>query len=99
MIKKIGSMCTEIMDKIIIKEDKDRRGREKGEVAKLLEEGIRGSGKEDYKIILDEVEAFKEALKLGKRGDCIIIFYEKLKPLENIISEQNNVSGEGLASV
>lgn len=99
IIKKIGSMCTEVMDEIIIKEDRDRRGREKGEVAALLKEGIEDAGMNNYKIILDEEEAFKEALKLGKRGDCIIVFYEKLKPLENMIFQYKLPNNENISSI
>ncbi|MBE6050357.1 MAG: cyanophycin synthetase [Clostridium sp.] len=90
IIRDIGNLCTEVMDEIIIKEDIDKRGRKEGEVASLLEEGIKDAGMNKYKIILDEREAFEEALKRGKRGDCIVIFYEKLKPLEDIILKHNN---------
>lgn len=84
----IGKICAENMDKIYIKEDVDRRGRRKGEMANLIERGIDESLKNKYsKIILDEKEAFKEAMKNALEGDIVIVFYENIKPLIHLINE------------
>ena len=64
-----------ILDKIIIKEDKDKRGRKNGEIASYIKEGILKSNKNaNVKIILDEVEALKEAINESVKGDIIIVF-------------------------
>lgn len=91
--KEIGRISAELVDKIIIKEDEDRRGRKKGEVAKLIEEGLLTVNKDfDYKIILKEEEALKCALKEANVGDTIIMFFEKREPLIKVIEENNNLS-------
>ena len=87
MIKDIGKLCGESMDKVIIKEDKDRRGREINEVAKLIEEGVKESNCKDCRVILDEVEALRKALSSSIIGDTIIVFYEELQPLVELIKE------------
>lgn len=84
----IGKICSEYMDKIYIKEDIDKRGRQRGEIANLIERGVYESLNNKFsKIILDEREAFKEAMKNAVEGDIVIVFYEKLKPLLNLINE------------
>jgi cyanophycin synthetase len=100
MIESIGYMCSKYMDNIIIKEDLDRRGREKGEVADILEKGVRKGENSRYQLCLNEVEALKEAINISNVGDYIIVFYEKLEPLIEVIKEYTNFNeGLNLASL
>ena len=85
MAKEIGMISSANLDKIIIKEDKDRRGREKGEICNLIKEGI--DEEKDCKIILDESEALIEALKISDKGDIIVMFFEQLAPLVKVIKD------------
>lgn len=88
MALSVGKLCGKYIDKIYIKEDGDKRGRKKEEMARLLEKGVLLSReKKFYKIILDEKEALKEALKTSLKGDIIVVFYEKLQPLIDVINE------------
>ncbi|MGB9679704.1 MAG: cyanophycin synthetase [Thermoanaerobacteraceae bacterium] len=86
---KIGEICGEELDKIYIKEDLDKRGRKKGEVAKLLVQGaIKGGiSKEKIKIILKETDALNEAMNNAEAGDLILVFYEKYEPIIKVIEE------------
>ena len=87
----IGRIAAQKLDKIIIKEDTDRRGREKGEMANLLLNAVLKENKNiDVKVIINEVEALKEALKVSKKNDTIIVFYENIEPLREIIIKKNN---------
>lgn len=88
MAKEIGKISGENLDYVIIKEDADRRGREPGEIANLIEEGLQESV--NRKIILNEVEAFKEALRVSGEGDIVIVFFEQLNPLREVIELINN---------
>lgn len=90
MIESIGYMCSKYMDSIIIKEDLDRRGREKGEVAEILQRGVTRGDNHKYKICLNEVDALMEAIKISKTGDYIVVFYEKLEPLIELVKEYIN---------
>jgi cyanophycin synthetase len=85
----IGEICAKNLDKIIIKEDKDKRGRKSGEVAAILEKAILNTNKNtNLKVCLDEVEALKYAIEISQKDDIIIVFYEKLDSLLEIVKEE-----------
>ena len=74
--------------RLIIKEDKDLRGRQSGEVAALLcgaarrqKEGL------DCRIILDEAEAVRTAVSTIEPEELIVVFYEKQKTVLSVLSE------------
>ena len=88
MILKIGKLVGNTMDKVFIKEDKDRRGRNSGEVAELLKEGIlEVTSLENVEVILDELTAFKAAINSCNPGDVLIAFYEELDPLVQVLKD------------
>ena len=85
----VGEICANNLDKIVIKEDKDRRGRKVGEIAELLEKAILKTNKNaNLKICLDEVEALKYAIEISEKDDIIVVFYEKLDLLLDVIKEE-----------
>lgn len=90
--KEIGSISARYLDKIIIKEDKDRRGRESGEIPNLIKKGVLEVNKNaNLNIVLDEVEALQMALNESSKGDIVIVFFERLSPLIDYIkSDKNN---------
>ena len=77
----IGELCGKFLDLVIIKEDKDRRGRRTGEISKLLEEGVKKSGVcKDYKIKLDEtidINEFYDKYEVIERRDKIWVIEDK----------------------
>ncbi len=75
-IRSMGQIAGQYCEQLIIKEDQDLRGRRKGEVAQLLKEGALATGMEErnLKIIYDEVEALRGAIREAT-GD-VLIFYE-----------------------
>lgn len=83
----IGRMCGDCFDRIYIKEDKDKRGREPGAVAALLEKGCRmGTVKPtDILVELSEEKALEKAILEAKKGDIVIAFYEEYQPLVDVI--------------
>ena len=86
-VKDIGEISSKYLDYIIIKEDEDRRGRNKGEVAKLIEEGILNYNmNKRYEVILKEDEALLKALSMTEAGDTIIVFFENIDVLKNVIN-------------
>ncbi|MBP2629684.1 MAG: cphA [Firmicutes bacterium] len=78
VIFNIGKTAGAGFDQIYIKEDRDLRGREVGETASILEEGVIAAGfpKEKIKTILAEEEAIQVALENAIAGDFIVVFYE-----------------------
>lgn len=89
-IHDVGKISGEYFDYIYIKEDEDRRGRKKGEVAEILQKGVLSSGfnKKNVKVILSEQEALLKALENSRQGDLIIIFFEKYEPLLELVKSR-----------
>lgn len=89
----VGKICAHGLDKIVIKEDKDRRGRAPGEIAELLKKSILKNKKDsNLKICLDEVQALEYAINISKENDIIVVFYENLENLVEFINGNNDVS-------
>jgi cyanophycin synthetase len=89
---KLGEISGKGFDYIYIKEDVDKRGRQEGEVAALLEKGVLSTGrsKKDYEIVLHEGEALRRAMENAEEDDCIIVFYEDYKCILNTINDYKN---------
>lgn len=90
-IRSVGKLCAASFDRIYIKEDLDKRGRTPGEVAGLFNEAILSTGfdKNAVEIIENEVDALKKAVANATAGDLIVVFYEKLEPLQEYLKEMN----------
>lgn len=90
-IIEVGRIAGKSFDKIYIKEDDDKRGRGKGEVAELLKLGVTQSGRideNDIEILDNEREALIRAIDSAKYGDTIMVFLEKYEPLLQIVKER-----------
>ncbi|NLK35044.1 MAG: cyanophycin synthetase [Gracilibacteraceae bacterium] len=83
----IGNMCGNCFDRIYIKEDKDKRGREPGEIAALLEKGCRMGSIKSSEILIElaEEKALKKALLDAEPGDIVIVFFEEYQLLMDVI--------------
>lgn len=89
-ILEVGKCAGENFDYIFIKEDEDKRGRAKGEIADILEKGVLSSKfpSMNLKKVLEETEAFKVALDFAGPEDIVIVFFEKQEPLIDIIERK-----------
>jgi cyanophycin synthetase len=88
-VRNLAKEAARGFDFLYIKEDHDLRGRKPGEVAKIIyDEALReGKRPEELKIILDEKEAFRQALLAAGKSDLVVAFYEKAEPLRQILAE------------
>jgi cyanophycin synthetase len=69
-----------------IKEDADTRGREPGEVARLLcEAAAREAPERERRIVLDDTEALSRELRRLEGNDVVVMFYDKLEPLLRVL--------------
>ena len=66
-------------DEIVIREDANPRGRRRGEVAEMLVQAIAGSERNGRKVdvVLDEMEAAREAISRAARNDLVILMADK----------------------
>jgi cyanophycin synthetase len=74
--------------RLIVKEDADLRGRAPGEVSGLLFDAVREVAPAvECEVVLDEVEALRRAVSQMIKGEVIVVFYEKLKPIQRVLEE------------
>lgn len=75
----LGKLAAQMFERIFVKEDNDKRGRDRGEVADLIVKGILQEKPDlPYEIILDEAEALEQALDRVEKGGLVVIFPESV---------------------
>jgi cyanophycin synthetase len=86
----VGRISGGYFDLIYVKEDQDRRGRQRGEVAEILRKGVLTAGfnKRNIEVVFDEKEALTKAIDSARYGDLIIIFFEDYEPLVEIVKKK-----------
>ena len=85
-IREAGRLCAGF-DKVIIKEDIDRRGRARGEIAALLTEGLVAGGLEadQVEVLYEEHEAINRGLDLLGEDDMLVIHADKVKATLEVV--------------
>jgi cyanophycin synthetase len=92
LIAQAGRKAAMAFHRIVIKEDKDLRGREPGEVAGLLRRAIHDEAPAlSCDIVSDECEALRHEIQRIGYNDLIVLFYEKLEPVREVLSEMGAV--------
>lgn len=95
-IIELGEIAAEFCDKVIIKEQEDKRGKANGETAKLLKRGLTNKGfkEENITILLEERDAILKALNDAIEGEIIVSFSQFLHltiPAINEFLSKNNL--------
>ena len=85
-IQELAVVAANTFDWIIVREDDDLRGRERGEVADLIAETIRRTKPSlPMSIILDETESVSQALQMARAGDTVVLFIDSVdKVIEQV---------------
>jgi cyanophycin synthetase len=93
----LGKLSARMFDRIIVKEDNDTRGRQRGEVADLILKGIsQENASLRPEMILDETEALEKALGTVSEGGLVVIFPESVtKAIDLIKKHQPLTDDEG----
>src|SRR5262249_49524572 len=88
VVEQAGRAAAQGFHRLIIKEDFDLRGRERGEVAQLLYEAARAEvpGIECH-VVLNEDEAVRQAIEEMQTDEMVIVFYEKHELIEKLLNE------------
>lgn len=88
----LGEIAARIFDRIIIKEDDDKRGRDQGEVADLILKGVvQTNPNVPVETILQETEALETALNQVERGGLVVIFPESVSKAIAQIQKRNPI--------
>lgn len=87
VVKQAGRAAARCFDRLIIKEDADPRGRQRGEIATLLLEAAREAkpGIECH-VVPDETEALAQTIREMQEGEIIAVFFEKLERIREILA-------------
>jgi cyanophycin synthetase len=87
----LGRLSAQMFDYIIVKEDDDTRGRDRGEVADLIVKGILAENdQQSYETILDETEAIKTGMDKVEKKGLVVIFPESVSRSISIVQEYGN---------
>ena len=86
----LGNLSAKMFDRIIVKEDLDRRGRPSGEAAKLIVQGIEAVDRPAaFETILDETAALNTALDRAPQGSLVVIFPESVSRAIDLIEARH----------
>ncbi len=77
-MRQLGRVAARYFDDVIVREDRSTRGRERGETAALILEGLkeamaRGARAGYAGVVLDEMEATRTALDRSRPGDLVVL--------------------------
>lgn len=91
----LGKLAAEIFNRIIVKEDDDKRGRPRGQAAELIGSGI-VQAKTDcrYESILDETQAINAALDSAPSGSLVVFLPESVNRAIKLIESRHPVGEE-----
>lgn len=93
--RQLGRLAAQIFDQVLIKEDEDRRGRRKGEVAELMRQGIEQEDAEfPYAIVLDETDAIETALADASHGSLVVILPESVNRALHLLKQPTAGNGK-----
>lgn len=86
VITHAGRIAARGFHRLIIREDHDLRGRDPGAVANILRNAALDEAPQtDCQVVLDESEAVHHAVKTMQHGEVVVVFYEKLEPLRQVL--------------
>jgi cyanophycin synthetase len=77
-MRELGRVAARYFDDLIIREDRNPRGRKKGDTATLILEGVyegmaAGARVGSVEIVVDEMEATRKALDRSRPGDLVVL--------------------------
>jgi cyanophycin synthetase len=97
LIEEAGRIAARGFNRIIIKEDKDLRGRAPGEVARLLLGAIKSEMPErECHVVTDEREAVEREVQRASAGDIVVIFYDRLELIKEVLASYGAVPASNI---
>jgi cyanophycin synthetase len=98
-IRNLGILSAQMFDEIIIRHDKDMRGRPEHKVTQLLSEGIRQIHENlPVHVVSDEIESIQYAMDHAREGSFIVLssdgVHESIDYVTNKLAEEKEVYKE-----
>ena len=77
-IRELGRVAAKYFDEIIVREDRNTRGRQRGETGALVADGVTQARQEgaragSVEVVNDELEAVRRALDRSRPGDLVVM--------------------------
>ncbi|MEO7503298.1 MAG: cyanophycin synthetase, partial [Gemmatimonadaceae bacterium] len=91
-LREVGRLCARL-DRVIVREDKYRRGREPGEVSRLIIEGLHEAGMDDNRIeiIYNETEGLAHAMSQMEDNDLVFVLADEVPA---VLAQLDLLSGD-----
>jgi cyanophycin synthetase len=97
VIMQAGQVAARGFHRIFVKEDRDLRGREAGQVARLLFEAVKGERPDrECRTMRDETEALEAAIRELGPGEVVVLFYEKLDLVMDVLRRHGAAPAAGI---
>jgi cyanophycin synthetase len=82
-IRELGGVAAQHFDALLVREDRNLRGRQPGEIAELVAAGVkaavaRGARCRSLEVVPDEMEAAKLALDRANPGDLVVLCADRV---------------------
>ncbi|ARU60976.1 cyanophycin synthetase [Tumebacillus avium] len=98
IVSQSGRVAATGFHRLFVKEDLDLRGRARGEIAGLLKRAIETETPDkECRVIHNECDALEAALQELEDGELIVVFYEKLSPILDVLKRHEAVSVSHMA--
>ncbi|MEM9002350.1 MAG: cyanophycin synthetase [Cyanobacteria bacterium P01_F01_bin.86] len=97
----LGRLAATFFDHIIVKEDDDSRGRNSGDAADLIVQGIMAATESSmpFSVQLNETAAIEWALEHAPEGALVVIFPEQVSRAIELIQARNPIADASAATV
>ncbi|HET9292092.1 MAG TPA: Mur ligase family protein, partial [Actinomycetes bacterium] len=97
-IRELGEVAARHFDALIVREDRNLRGREPGEVAELVAAGARAGAADggrcrSLEVVLDELEASCLALDRANPGDLVVLCADQVESIVDELQSRTRASG------
>jgi cyanophycin synthetase len=81
-MRELGAIAARYFDVVVVREDDNLRGRQRGETAELVAEGVRasvasGARCKQLEVILDEISAVRHCMTRANPGDLVVLCVDK----------------------
>jgi cyanophycin synthetase len=98
-MKELGEIAAAHFDVVIVREDEALRGRERGNVAGLVRQGVEdaiaaGARCKQVEVVLEEIEAVRHAMSRANKGDLLVVCVDRHAA---VMSELENWSNQAYA--
>jgi cyanophycin synthetase len=78
----LGAIAADHFDVIVVREDAALRGRERGETARIVADGVRsrmaqGARCKQVELVYEEIDAVRHAMSRANKGDLVVLCVDK----------------------